>query len=257
MESARLEAQVLAAHVLARDRAWVLAHPSFLIGAVDFEPFLARRESREPLAYILGYREFFGRRFAVTPDILIPRQETETLVEAALALMPPESSMRILDLGTGSGCVGITLALERPRAEVWASDLSAAAIEVARANAETLGASLRLVESDLFSGLRGEVFDLIVSNPPYVESGAALAPEIRDWEPASALFAGADGMEAYRQIAAQAGAHLVSEGHVALEVGDGQSELVRQVFLEEGWNHISTRNDLSGFARVIVLNLAT
>lgn len=249
VESARLEAQLLAAHGLGQYRSWVLAHPEAPTSDSELEGPLERREMREPLAYILGCREFFGRRFTVTPAVLIPRQETETLVEAALEHLKPGD--RILDLGTGSGCIAISIALALPDVEVWASDQSVAALLVAERNAHALGARVQFVHSDLFNGLGNEAFGLIVSNPPYVQTGADLQPEVRDWEPSLALFAGDDGLDFYRRIAKSAQNSLVAGGSLLLEVGDDRADSVSQLFQAHGWERFLSKRDLSGTDRVI------
>lgn len=250
VESARLEAQLLAAHGHGRDRAWLLAHPETEADLKTLDPLLKRRLAREPLAYIVGYREFYSRRFAVNRHVLIPRQETETVVEAALEAIRKGGYRKVLDLGAGSGCIGITLALEQPGLEVWASDVSAGALEVARSNADALRVPVRFVHSDLFDNLAGERFDLIVSNPPYVRADAPLAPEVGEWEPAAALYAGDSGLDIYCGIASGAGPHLV--GALVLEVGDGQADEVRAVFAEQNWKAAEARRDLLGHERALV-----
>jgi release factor glutamine methyltransferase len=267
VEAARLEAQVLAAHALQVERPWVLAHAHDPFERWDELDTLAkRRESREPLAYITGWREFYGRRFAVTRDVLIPRQETETLVEAALA---EEHVKDVLDVGTGSGCIAITLASERPDWTVTAVDVSEAALAIARHNVESLPSpeppdprtpertrtnpnEPELLRSNLFSALDGRTFDLIVSNPPYVAEADPLPPEVRDYEPHEALYAGPDGLEVYRRLAEEAHAFLRPSGALIVEVGDGQSEAVQRVFEEHGWHVERVVKDLSGTDRVLV-----
>ncbi|MEJ5171726.1 MAG: HemK/PrmC family methyltransferase, partial [Fimbriimonadales bacterium] len=167
-----LDAQLIAAESLARDRAYVLSHPEQEVPP-EADELLRRRESREPLAYILGWREFFGRRFAVSPAVLIPRQETECVVEACLGLPLPDDAA-VADVGTGSGCIAVTLALERPLWRVLATDCSLQALGVASANAARLGARLSLRAGDLLEPLQGQRFHLIVSNPPYVAQGEPL-----------------------------------------------------------------------------------
>jgi len=250
VESARLEARLLAAHAIGRDRAWTLAHGEAPIDEDALRPLLTRRLSREPLAYIVGYREFFGRRFTVDRRVLIPRPETETVVEAALEALPVKGNPRVLDLATGSGCIGVTLALERPNLELWASDVSMDALEVAEANSTALGGKVRFVHSDLFGGLGGERFDLIVSNPPYVAITAPLQPEVGQWEPAGALFAGSTGMEIYERIATESSLYL--DGPLVIEVGDGQASAVRGVFLSQSWTEIDAKRDLLGHERALV-----
>jgi len=197
--SPSLEGQMLAAHALLVDRSFVLTHPDHEFPALAGEHLLRKRERHEPLAYILGWREFYGRRFKVAPGVLIPRQETETLVEAALDFLRSLGSSAgggpsVFDLGTGSGCIAITIKLEEPPASVDAADISEKALEIARSNACELGADVRFEESDGLPRLNRE-FDLIVSNPPYVAANERLPAEIADFEPREALVAGETGLE--------------------------------------------------------------
>jgi release factor glutamine methyltransferase len=263
----RLDAQMLVAHTLGVERYWVLAHSSDPFSASEkLEGFCERREAREPLAYILGYREFFGRRFIVTPDVLIPRQETETLVETALE---EEHIHDVLDIGTGSGCIAITLACERPEWNVTAVDISVAALAIARENTERLLSSEppnsrtpqptrtnpnrpELVHSDLFANLTDRQYDLIVSNPPYVATADALPPEVHAHEPHSALYAGEDGLAIYRRLAEEAPAHLRPGGSLIVEIGDGQSEPVQRIFEDHGWHIERVVSDLDSTPRVVV-----
>ena len=249
--SPRLEAQLLAAHVMLVDRTYVLTHPEAELNELAAETLLQRRESQEPLAYILGYREFYGRRFRVTPSVLIPRQETELLIETALSKannQPREKCgpTRVLDIGTGSGCIAITLKLERPDWDVWAVDISGAALQVARENAETLGAEITFRHSDLFSGLEGEKFDLILSNPPYIGIEEDLPAEIRCHEPATALFAENNGLKIYEQLAASYREHLTDLGTILLEIGQTQGRAVAALF------NGAVLEDLSGNDRAVI-----
>jgi len=253
VESPALEAQVLAAHVLLVDRSFVLAHPDHAFPELAGEPILQRRERGEPLAYILGWREFHGRRFEVGPGVLIPRQETETLVEAALVLLDNAPESKVLDLGTGSGCIAITIKLERPLAIVTGSDVSAAALEFAHRNGERLGVSIRFVQSDLFGNLGDGMFDLIVSNPPYVGLDEALPTEVRDFEPPEALFFGHGGLEFYERLSQEAGLHLTASGRLMMEVGYWQASSVAGIFESCGWHVETVRRDLSGTDRVVVV----
>ncbi|MBS1717654.1 MAG: peptide chain release factor N(5)-glutamine methyltransferase [Armatimonadetes bacterium] len=248
VESPKLEAQVLAAHALGMSRASLLAHqdaelPEFI------DELLQRRANHEPLAYILGYREFSSRRFAVRPGVLIPRQETELLVETALRLAPQGG--RVHEVGVGSGAVAITIALERPDLVVTGSDISPVAVSTARENAEALGASVEIREADGLHGLG--VYDVIVCNPPYISLAerGALEAQVRDWEPPEALFSGPTGFEFYEMLAERAAAHLKPDGFIALELGIDQSEGVRALFNSHGWRFESLTNDLAGIPRVI------
>lgn len=250
IESARLEAQVLAGHVLRVDRSWLLAHPEHEFNELAGETLLQRRAAREPLAYLLGHREFFGRDFRVTPAVLIPRQETETLVEEALRR---EGSAEVLDVGTGSGAIAITLAKERPDWRVVAVDVSPTALSIAQENAESLRADVRFVLSDGFTELLGESFDLIVTNPPYIGTDEPLMPEVAGHEPHLALFSGATGLEFYERLAREAPAHLNDGGFLMMEVGYRQAADVQRLFEDAGWRHERTVADLDGTPRVVVV----
>lgn len=251
IENPALESQVIAAHILGVDRSYVLAHPEADFPDLAGESLLQRREAQEPLAYLLGYREFFGRRFEVSPAVLIPRHETEILVECALEFL--ENDKAVLDMGTGSGCIAVTLKLERPGCQVTASDVSKAALERAQQNAEALGATVRFVLSDGFEELLGESFDLIVTNPPYIGNHEALAPEVREYEPEEALFGGETGYEFYERLALEASDYLRDGGRLMMEVGYRQAREVALIFEAQGWHVVEIRQDLSGIDRVVVV----
>ena len=251
---ARLEARVLAAHAWQVSHAWLIAHDTDSLTAAEitaFETLLTRRMAGEPIAYLTGTREFYGRPFRVSPDVLIPRPDTELLVELALARIPPGQAMDVLDLGTGSGCIAITLALERPLARLTAVDRSAAALAIARQNAENLGARVELLASDWFAALAGRNFDLVVSNPPYI---AAADPHLARgdvcFEPLSALAAGVDGLDDLRRLIADARAHLKPGGTLLLEHGYDQADAVRDLLQERGIRPPRSWADLSGILRV-------
>lgn len=250
--SPALEAQMLAAHALRTERAFILAHPEAELPELAMEALLQRREAGEPLAYILGWREFYGRRFSVRPGVLIPRQETETVVEACLRL---EGVRTVLDVGTGSGCIAVTLALERPDWQVLAGDVSEAALEVARENAEALGANVEFRRSDLFEAFAGEKFDAIVSNPPYVAREEELPHEVRAYEPEQALYADEAGTALYRRLAEEAPAHLNSGGRLALELGHRSLAPVSKILESRGWRVEAVLKDLSGVDRCLVAGL--
>lgn len=253
--SARLEVQCLLQHVLQKPRAWLLAHPEQVLAAnqwADYCRLLQRRLQGEPVSYLLGEREFFGLNFRVTPATLIPRPETELLVELALQRIPAQSPCRVLDLGTGSGAIALSIAHARPDIEVTATDVSREALAVARENAQRLGiANAVFVHSDWFEALDGQRFDLIVSNPPYV---AADDPHLRQgdlpFEPQSALASGADGLDDIRRILERAPAHLSTPGWLLLEHGYDQATRVRELLQQSGLSEVFSAADLSGIERV-------
>ena len=251
-----LDAQVLLAHVVGRDRAWLVAHGGDALSREPQDAFLAlarRRREGEPVAYLTGTREFWGLPFAVSPAVLIPRPETETLVELALVRLPKDRDVRVLDLGTGSGAIALAIAHERPRALLPATDASAAALDVARDNARRLGlANVEFALSDWYDGLApGGVFDLIASNPPYI--GAA-DPHLTEgdvrFEPARALTPGGNGTAALARIVAGARERLVPGGSLVVEHGYDQSDAVRAMFAAAGFVEIVTVRDLAGIPRV-------
>lgn len=252
------EARLLLGHVLRRAPAWLLAHDDEILDGSalhGFAALTARRAGGEPIAYLVGKREFFGREFAVAPAVLIPRAETELLVEIVLAKVSradaEERALAILDLGTGSGCIAVTLALEIPRARLCAVDLDAAVLALARDNADRHGATLRLAQSDWFAGLTGERFDLIVANPPYVAAADRhLADGDLRHEPRSALASGTDGLDAIRHIVAAAPAHLAPGGQLWVEHGYDQADVVRKLFSATGFVDIEQHRDLAGILRV-------
>ncbi len=251
-----VDAQVLLAHVLDVSRAWLAAHATDPLPAQSAEAFFAlarRRRDGEPVAYLTGVREFWGLSLRVTPDVLIPRPETETLVELSLSLVPADASARILDLGTGSGAIALSLARERPQARVTGVDISAAALAVARDNARRLAiGNVDFLQSDWFAGVGDERFDLVVANPPYVGSAD---PHLQEgdvrFEPRVALSPGGDGLTALRAIVAGARARLVAGGHLVVEHGYDQSAAVQALFRDAGFDRITVRNDLAGIARVV------
>lgn len=245
IESATLEAQVLAAHALGIPRIGVLTHPELVVPP-ELEALLTRRLSHEPLAYLLGYREFYGRRFEVGPGVLVPRQETEILVETCLRLALPKEA-RVLDIGSGSGAIAITLKLERPAWDVTALDISRVAASFTRRNADALGALIRVLEGDIFSLDLGH-FDLVVSNPPYVGDQDELPADVRDHEPAEALFAGPDGLDFYRRLIPEL---RQLANFVAFEVGMGQAAAVSEMLREQGFDVQPPVRDYSGIERVV------
>lgn len=257
-----MDAEVLARHLLGWDRAGWLTHmherpPAGFTEA--FDAAVARRARREPVAYITGIREFYGRPFRVTPDVLIPRPETERVVDEALRAIderrPHVARVRVVDVGTGSGCIAVTLALERPGIEVVATDVSPAALAVARRNAADLGvADVRFVEEPLVGGAIG-AYDLVVSNPPYVaeQSRQELMPDVRDYEPPIALFGGPDGLEVLRSLLPRAERALDPGGWLVVEIGSDQDERVRRLAAEAtSLSPIGIEPDLACHPRVLV-----
>ena len=257
------EARLLLGYVLDRPAAWLIAHDDDMLEEADllrFASLVARRKGGEPVAYLVGHREFYGREFAVSPAVLIPRPETEMLVDLALAQevgvgatakCTATGATSILDLGTGSGCIAVTLALEIRQAEVTAVDASAAALSVARENAERLGATLRFQQSNWFDQLAGETFDLIVANPPYIATTDPhlCAGDLRH-EPEPALAGGADGLDAIRQIVAGAPRHLRPRGRLWLEHGYDQAAAVHELLAAAGFDDIQQHRDVAGIVRV-------
>jgi release factor glutamine methyltransferase len=266
--SARLDAEVLMGYVLGLTREQLLAAVDFPLSEVQFRQYrklLCRRLEREPIAYVTGRQEFWSLEFRVLPDVLIPRPETERLVETALALareLPQLHPLQVLDIGTGSGAIAVSLAKELPSAVIWATDISPAALEIARSNAACNGvaARVRLFHGDLFDAI-GEFtgrFALIVSNPPYIPSAEidALEPEVNRWEPRGALDGGADGLDFYRRIVRQAGDYLAPNGAVVVEVGADMGKEVSGLFTAGGYTDIAVVQDYAGRDRVVVARLA-
>jgi release factor glutamine methyltransferase len=251
--TARLEVQMLLQRVLGVNRAHLVAHPERVLSDVEelsYQILLRRRLSGEPMAYIFGTREFFGMEIGVTHDTLIPRPDTELLVELALERMP-QQGMRVLDMGTGSGAIALAIAHQRRDAEVWACDASAAALAVARANAQRLAiANVHFIESDWFSAFASQRFDLIVSNPPYIAAGDRhLSQGDVRFEPITALASGADGLDDIRRIISQAAAHLHKGGWLLFEHGYDQAAQVRELLLAAGFVEVFSARDLSGIER--------
>ena len=256
--SARVEAAdaaLLVAHALGRTRTWLYAHGD---DAVDdaarqaCERLLARREAGEPVAYLTGRRGFWRFDLRVTPDTLVPRPETELLVELALERLPENRALRIADLGTGSGAIALALAHERTAARVVAVDASAAALDVASGNARALGiGNIEFREGDWFAPLAGERFDLVASNPPYIADGDThLAQGDLRFEPRGALASGVDGLDAIRRIAADTPAHLCDGGWLLVEHGYEQGAAVRALFESAGFVDVATERDLEQRDRV-------
>ena len=252
----RREAALLLGEVLGLDEAQLYARSDDDVpepAALSYADLIRRRVDHVPMAYLLGRREFYGRSFAVDPRVLVPRPETEHLVEAALDHVAGGS--RVLDLGTGSGCIAVTVALERPGARVVATDLSLGALAVAASNCRRHGVDgrVRLVRADLLSALRLQAFDVVVSNPPYIDVGEwpSLMPEVRDHEPPEALFAG-DGLDFYRRLLS-AGEWFAAGQRLLVEIGKGQFDGVRELAEGGGFTVEAMVADLAGIPRVVHL----
>jgi release factor glutamine methyltransferase len=248
----RPTAQLLLAHALNRDRAYLYTYPERELTTVEwihFGRYIHERLGGKPVQHILKSAEFYGRPFRITPDVLIPRPETEHVVERALALA--SSSSRIVDVCTGSGILAITLALELKPAFTAASDISAPALAVARSTASALGARVEFVLCDLMDSLDAP-FDLIVANPPYIPSATieTLDAEVRDHDPRIALDGGPDGLDLYRRLIPQALTHLAPGGWLIMEIGFDQGESVPSLF-GPGWSSLQVTNDLAGHPRVV------
>jgi release factor glutamine methyltransferase len=276
-----LAAEVLLMHVLGRDRAWMYSHPEEILvptAAEKYRNLLTRRAAGEPTQYLTGHQEFWGLDFEVTPAVLIPRPETEHVMEVALARLgergfkihldsgAPRETLHIADVGTGSGCLAIALAYELPHAEIIATDISAAALEVARRNASRLSVPphdlagrIHFIHADLLPALPAENpsprFDLIVSNPPYIADpeSATLQREVRDHEPHSALFAGPTGIEIYMRLVDEAQKQLRDRGILVLELGHDSADAVRALFdaASSSWTNVAITMDLAGIPRVL------
>jgi release factor glutamine methyltransferase len=268
----RRTAGILLCHTLGIDRTHLLTRSSEQVDEARYEAYIAsvgRRAAGEPLQYITGHQEFYGLDFIVTPDVLIPRPETEFLVERVIDFERArydEGPPIIVDAGTGSGCIAVTLAYNIPAARVIAIDISSAALDVARANAERHGVQDRIefVEGDLLEplgrlasgspGLEGAI-DLLASNPPYVEEGKpeTLQREVRDWEPALALYGGADGLSFYRRLLAEGAVYLKSGGHLVCEIGYTQLHAIREMIDVTKWELVDVTDDLQGIPRTLSL----
>lgn len=241
--SPSLEAQILLSQAMNKPRSYILAHSEQTVPELALE-LLGMRLKGVPLPYILGYREFYGRKFFVNTSVLIPRQETEFLITCAIEKYSKEP-LRVLDLGTGSGAVGITLKKERPDWEITLVDISEAALEIAKKNAEFHRAKVSFVCGD-GPPFANEDFDLVVTNPPYVALTDYLGPGVKEHEPHLALFAGEDGLDFYRRLAKE-----VTTPGLLTEIGRGQEPAVVQLFEECGWKHAGTTKDYAGIPRVL------
>ena len=253
VSSPRLNAEVILAHCLGVDKTYLYTHDDRVLGVAEFqkiEDALYERVSGVPVQYIVGRQEFYGRYFLVNPNVLIPRPETEFIVEAVLELQPP-SGAALIDVGTGSGCIGLTLALELPAVQVTITDISYEALETAKTNALQLGANASIVCMDLLDAAGGP-FDIVVSNPPYVSrrETSRLQIEVREHEPHVALFGEEDGLAAYRKLIPSAEQVLKKGGYLIMEIGAGLERRVLELFGTQ-WEVFPTRKDLQGIPRTI------
>jgi len=274
-----LAAELLLLHVLGRDRTWLYAHPEEQVTLVDAERFFAlivRRAAGEPTQHLTGKQEFWGLEFEVTPDVLIPRPETEHVIEVALDRLAVRElragrkqtltgeGLQIADIGTGSGCIAIALAKELPHATIYATDISSAALAVARRNAarHSVSGRIRFLECNLLDALSDSplatrhsplLLDLVASNPPYIgrREAATLMREVRDHEPEIALYGGEEGYEFYADLIAQAAAHLKSAGILVLELGHNSLPAVQPLLDAPAWANVAVTNDLAGIPRII------
>lgn len=258
IENPRLDAELLVAHALEIDRMRVILDANRPLEGAELallRDLVKRRRAFEPIAYLRGYREFYGLKFKVDKRVLVPRPDTETLVDAALARSTHVSmSMRQLDLCTGSGCVAVAMARQRPTAMVFASDVSADALAVARENALRLGAyNVAFVQGDLFAPFAGRRFDVITANPPYIATSelATLMPDVRDHEPRLALDGGPDGLDLVRRIAGEAPEHLAPGGLLAMEIGAGEAAATVALFEARGFGDVRVHRDIARIERVV------
>ena len=257
----RREVSALLALALDQPHVFLIAHPEYELTAVErdkFEAFVIRRAGHEPFHYITGHKEFFGLDFEVTSDVLIPRPETEILVEAAIRELKKLNSPTFCEIGVGSGCISASILANLPDATAIATEISDQALVVAKRNAEKHGVTDRLIlkHGDLFDGVTGR-FDMIVSNPPYIpaDDEKNLQPEVLDYEPHNALFAGLDGLDIVRRLVMVAPQHLNPGGTILIEIGYGQERLVREMFDDGVWEKPVFLQDLQGIARIVVTKL--
>jgi release factor glutamine methyltransferase len=250
----KLEAEILLGHILNVNRAYLLTWPDKPLSeaqAAAFFALIARRQAGEPIAYLVGYKEFWGLELTVSPATLIPRADTETLVEIVLDTLAQHPAPRILDMGTGSGAIALALATARPDAKISAIDASIDALAIAQANGQRLQLNVNWMKSDWFSALAGQTFDCIVSNPPYIEQQDEhlIQGDLR-FEPASALSSGLDGLDDLRLIIHQAPNYLKHQAWLCVEHGYNQADAVKQLFNQAGFHSVASHVDLAGHLRV-------
>lgn len=259
IESARLDAEVLLSHVLGQERIYLYVHfdePMEQAELGKFREYVKRRAQHVPVAYIIGEKEFMGLPFKVTPDTLIPRPDTEILVENVLANLAEDETVQIVDIGTGSGAIILSLLANLPKAQGKTVDIAVKAVEVAKENAVRLQVADRceFLVGDLFAPLQDSKFDVIVSNPPYIPQKdiATLEADVRAYEPVSALTDGGDGLSYYRRLLAEGKRYLKENGFIALEIGIHQAQAVKRIALDNGWRNIKIIKDYAGIDRVVL-----
>ena len=249
------DAELLLRFATGRNMAFLLTHPDAELSGeqqATYEEWLNRRTRHEPIQYITGEQEFYGLAMRVTPAVLIPRPETEHLIEALLARVAKEAPLRIADVGTGSGAIAIALAVQLPKARLTALDSSPPALEIARENAErhAVADRIQFIESDLLQAVAGQRFHAVVSNPPYVPEAEELEPQVHNYEPHAALFAGPTGLEVYQRLIPQAWDALEPGGWLLMEIGHGQRYALAELL--SGWNDLRFIEDLQGIPRVAI-----
>lgn len=259
IQSARLDAEVLLSHVLRQERIYLYVHfdePMEQNELSKFREYVKKRAQHVPIAYIIGEREFMGLPFKVTKDTLIPRPDTEILVENVLNNVDKDKEIEIVDIGTGSGAIILSLLVNLPKAQGKTVDISSKAIEVAKENAVNLQVNDRceFFVGDLFAPLNDNKFDVIVSNPPYIPQKdiATLEDDVKEYEPVSALTDGGDGLSYYRRLLSKGKAYIKENGFIALEIGIYQSEDVKQIAMDNGWKNIKIIKDYAGIDRVVL-----
>ena len=258
ISSPERESSLLLRHVLNRDAAFMYAHPDHRLNAMEsilFKAVIKRRASHEPYQYIVGKQEFFGLEFEVNPNVLIPRPETEVLVENAIEEFRDRDSFRICEVGVGSGCISVSLLISLPHASAIGADISEVALEVAERNAvrHRVLERLELIKSDVFENVGATPFDLIVSNPPYVPTRdlESLQNEVKDHEPGSALFGGEDGLDVVRRVVTEAPKYMKPKGFILMEIGWDQSDPVNDLFDPSLWSEVRFLSDLQGIPRIV------
>ena len=256
-ETPHLDAEILLSQVLQQPRSFIYAHPEFLLDTLQcdrFKQFIERRSEGEPVAYITGMKEFWSLTLNITKHVLIPRPETELLVDLALSYAKDRCEASLADLGTGSGAIAVAIAYERPHWEITATDISCKALSIAKSNAQKLELrNLVFVEGDWYAAVRHQKFHLIISNPPYVwdRDPHLHQPELK-YEPCNALISGKGGLQHLRHLIRHASPHLLPGGHLILEHGSEQGAAVRDLFTQYGFNGVGTHRDLAGLERASV-----